>query len=30
MLSGVVELNINKAKKSLQEIDQKLNELLGS
>ena len=30
MLNGVVELNINKAKKSLQEIDQKLNELLGS
>jgi len=30
MLNGLVELNINKAKKSLQEIDQKLNELLGS
>jgi hypothetical protein len=30
MLNGVVELNINKAKKSLQEIDKKLNELLGS
>lgn len=30
MLNGLVELNINKAKKSLQEIDKKLNELLGS
>jgi hypothetical protein len=30
MLNGVVELNINKAKKSLEEIDQKLNELLKS
>ena len=30
MIDGIIELNLNKAKKSINEIDQKLNELLKS